>query len=140
MGQKIMKTSWTLKKYYFIICILLLLQHVYSNKIINGLEEEVKKSEFPNGFLFGTSTSAYQVEGAYIEDGRSLSNWDTYCHISGRIPNGGSGDIANDHYHRYLVLGMFMVMVKKSNQIAIQIKPISKIHICFILIRFGFKF
>ncbi|KAK4714770.1 hypothetical protein R3W88_020677 [Solanum pinnatisectum] len=97
-----MKTSWTLKKYYFIICILLILQHVYSNKIINGLEEEVKKSEFPNGFLFGTSTSAYQVEGAYIEDGRSLSNWDTYCHINGVIPNGGSGDIADDHYHRYL--------------------------------------
>ncbi|XP_075091773.1 beta-glucosidase 18 isoform X1 [Nicotiana tabacum] len=95
----------TTKNSYF-ICFLLLLQNVTAKNIIgqggNNLEEEVKRSEFPDGFLFGTSTSAYQIEGAYIEDGRSLSNWDVYCRINGRIPNGGSGDIADDHYHRYL--------------------------------------
>ncbi|MCD9642764.1 hypothetical protein HAX54_029775 [Datura stramonium] len=96
-----MKSSRSSKKYSNFIFLLLILQHVSS---INGLEEEeeVKRSEFPNGFLLGTSTSAYQIEGAYIEDGRSLSNWDTYCRINGRIPNGGNGDIADDHYHRYL--------------------------------------
>ncbi|XP_059283976.1 beta-glucosidase 18-like isoform X2 [Lycium ferocissimum] len=94
---------WITKMYSYLICLLLLLQHVNSaNTIIYGLEQEVKRSEFPDGFLFGTSTSAYQIEGAYTEDGRSLSNWDAYCSINGRIPNGGSGNIADDHYHRYL--------------------------------------
>lgn len=54
-------------KFSYFIFLLLILQHVSPNSIINGqlgengLEEEVKKSEFPDGFLFGTSTSAYQV-------------------------------------------------------------------------------
>ncbi|XP_015081718.2 beta-glucosidase 18-like [Solanum pennellii] len=95
-------------KFSYFIFHLLILQHVYSNGIINCqlgencFEEEVKKSEFPDGFLFGTSTSAYQIEGGYIEDGKSLSNWDVYSHTNGSIKNGGNGDIADDHYHRYL--------------------------------------
>ncbi|KAM3222674.1 beta-glucosidase 18 isoform X1 [Capsicum annuum] len=90
--------------YSSFIFLLLIFQHVCANKIIvnNGLEEEVKRSEFPNGFLFGTASSAYQIEGAYNEDGKSLSNWDVFSHINGSIRNGANGDIANDHYHRYL--------------------------------------
>jgi len=57
--------------------------------------------ELPPGFRFGTSTAAYQVEGAAIEDGRGPSIWDTFCQHEGRIADGSSGDVACDHYHRY---------------------------------------
>src|SRR5215475_155248 len=57
--------------------------------------------QFPNGFFWGTGTSAYQIEGAWNEDGKGLSIWDTYAHTPGNIKNGDTGDVANDHYHRY---------------------------------------
>ncbi len=56
---------------------------------------------FPDGFLWGVSTSAYQVEGAVDEDGRVPSIWDTYSHTPGKIDGGGTGDVACDHYHRW---------------------------------------
>jgi len=56
---------------------------------------------FPDGFLWGVSTSAYQVEGAVHEDGRVPSIWDTFSHTPGRIDGGGTGDVACDHYHRW---------------------------------------
>ena len=56
---------------------------------------------FPKGFLWGTATSAYQIEGAWNEDGKGPSIWDTYAHTPGKIRNNDSGDVANDHYHRY---------------------------------------
>jgi beta-glucosidase len=55
---------------------------------------------FPNGFLFGAATAAYQVEGAAHEDGRAPSIWDTFCRIPGKVRHGDTGDIACDHYHR----------------------------------------
>jgi beta-glucosidase len=57
--------------------------------------------QFPNGFFWGTATSAYQIEGAWNEDGKGLSIWDTYAHTPSKIKNGDTGDFANDHYHRY---------------------------------------
>ena len=56
---------------------------------------------FPAGFLWGTATSAYQIEGAWNADGKGESIWDRYSHTPGRIRNGDTGDVANDHYHRY---------------------------------------
>ncbi|MEA2818748.1 MAG: beta-glucosidase [Bradyrhizobium sp.] len=56
---------------------------------------------FPNGFLWGTATSAYQIEGAVNEDGRGRSIWDTFAHTPGRIGDHSNADRANDHYHRY---------------------------------------
>src|SRR3712207_6595449 len=55
----------------------------------------------PAGFYWGTATSAYQIEGAWNEDGKGPSIWDTYAHTPGKIRNGDTGDVANDHYHYY---------------------------------------
>ena len=52
------------------------------------------------GFVWGVSTSAFQIEGAAREDGRGQSVWDTYCR-QGEIANHDTGDVATDHYHRY---------------------------------------
>ena len=56
---------------------------------------------FPPKFLWGSATSAYQIEGAATEDGRGPSIWDTFSHTPGRVHNDDNGDRAADHYHRY---------------------------------------
>ena len=56
---------------------------------------------FPDGFLWGAATSAYQVEGAVGEDGRGESMWDRFSHEPGRVANDDNGDITTDHYHRW---------------------------------------
>jgi len=56
---------------------------------------------FPQGFIWGAATSAYQIEGAWNEDGRGLSVWDVFCHQPGKTWQGQTGDVATDHYHRW---------------------------------------
>ncbi len=56
---------------------------------------------FPEGFAWGTATASYQIEGAVHEGGRGPSIWDTFAHTPGRVQNGDTGDVADDHYHRY---------------------------------------
>jgi len=57
--------------------------------------------EFPSGFLWGASTSAYQIEGATSEDGRGECIWDIHARLPGRTNNGDTGEPACDHYHRW---------------------------------------
>ena len=56
---------------------------------------------FPDGFVWGAATAAYQIEGAVAEDGRTPSIWDTFSHTPGKVRDGDTGDVADDHYHRF---------------------------------------
>jgi beta-glucosidase len=55
---------------------------------------------FPEGFVFGSATASYQIEGAVAEDGRRPSIWDVFSHTPGKTLGGDTGDVADDHYHR----------------------------------------
>jgi beta-glucosidase len=58
-------------------------------------------SELPDSFTWGVATSAYQIEGAVAQDGRSPSIWDTFSHTPGKVAGGDTGDVACDSYHRW---------------------------------------
>jgi beta-glucosidase len=55
--------------------------------------------EFPKEFLLGSATASYQIEGAWNEDGRGPSIWDTFSHTPGLVSDGTTGDVTDDHYH-----------------------------------------
>ncbi|MGR5140192.1 glycoside hydrolase family 1 protein [Photobacterium sp. DNB23_23_1] len=57
--------------------------------------------KFSNEFLFGAATAAYQVEGAWDQDGKGITNWDEFTKIPGKTFEGTNGDVAVDHYNRY---------------------------------------
>ncbi|NAZ81333.1 beta-glucosidase [Kineococcus sp. R8] len=59
------------------------------------------RAAFPAGFAWGTATAAYQVEGAADEDGRGPSVWDVFARRPGAVADGSTGDVADDHYHRF---------------------------------------
>ncbi|WP_249416962.1 GH1 family beta-glucosidase [Streptomyces sp. TS71-3] len=66
-----------------------------------SVPEPIDLSALPKDFVWGVATSAYQIEGAVAEDGRSPSIWDTFSHTPGKIAGGDHGDVACDHYHRW---------------------------------------
>ncbi|CAL5211486.1 unnamed protein product [Lathyrus oleraceus] len=75
-----------------------------SSLIINTSPQigPLNRKDFPNGFIFGTSSSAYQYEGAATEGGRGTSIWDTFTHqYPEKIMDGNNGDVAVDSYHRF---------------------------------------
>ena len=55
---------------------------------------------FPPNFVWGVATSAFQIEGAAVEDGKGPSIWDDFCRQPGAIVDGSNGEVACDHYHR----------------------------------------
>jgi len=57
--------------------------------------------KFPEDFVWGTATSAYQVEGAAATDGKGPSIWDAFTSIPGKIHKNETGEVACDHYHRF---------------------------------------
>ncbi|MFD6446000.1 GH1 family beta-glucosidase [Promicromonospora sp. NPDC060204] len=57
--------------------------------------------KFPTDFLWGSATASYQIEGGATEGGRGPSIWDTFSHTPGRTLNGDTGDVADDHFHRW---------------------------------------
>jgi beta-glucosidase len=59
------------------------------------------EKKFPSGFLWGSATASYQVEGGVHEGGRGTTIWDTFSHTPGKVANGDTGDVADDSYHRY---------------------------------------
>lgn len=56
---------------------------------------------FKNDFIWGAATASYQVEGAYLDDGKGLNIFDTFCKIPNNIANNDNGDVACDHYHHF---------------------------------------
>lgn len=61
----------------------------------------ISKSQFPDNFVWGVATSAFQIEGAAAIDGKGPSIWDEFCRVPGAIADQSNGDIACDHYHLY---------------------------------------
>lgn len=57
--------------------------------------------QFPDDFIWGAATAAYQVEGAWAEDGKGESVWDRFSHTPGKVKGAATGDVACDSYHRY---------------------------------------
>ncbi|MGX7350736.1 glycoside hydrolase family 1 protein [Enterococcus canis] len=61
-----------------------------------------KLDVFPENFLWGAASAAYQIEGAWREDGKGPSIWDDFARIDGKTFEGTNGDVAVDHYHLFL--------------------------------------
>src|SRR2546423_2977293 len=68
---------------------------------VSAGKDRTRTRVFPNDFLWGAATAAYQAEGAAFDGGRTASIWDTFSRTPGKDVNGDTGDIAADHYHRF---------------------------------------
>ena len=64
-------------------------------------EEDLLYDHFPEDFVWGAATAAYQIEGGWDADGKGLNIWDIFTRINGTIKDGSSGDVACDSYHKY---------------------------------------
>src|ERR1700761_2135889 len=62
---------------------------------------EIERARFPQGFLWGLASAAYQVEGAWNVDGKGESNWDRFSHTVGKVKGAATADITCDQYHLY---------------------------------------
>ncbi|KAK6247821.1 hypothetical protein QUC31_019386 [Theobroma cacao] len=86
---------------YILLLVLGSITHINAVTPLN-LIASLNRTSFPDGFIFGTASSAYQYEGAASEGGRGPSIWDTYTHkYPDKIADGRNGDVAVDSYNRY---------------------------------------
>ena len=81
-----------------VLLVFLVLQRHYIDGLLGGERQVI---EFPEGFLWGCATSAYQIEGSPLADGAGPSIWQRFTHTPGLVHGGDTGDIACDHYRRY---------------------------------------
>jgi beta-glucosidase len=72
-----------------------------AQKAAGSSDPGANAARFPDGFLWGMATAAYQVEGAWNEDGKGESNWDRFSHTVGKVKGAATGDVACDSYHLY---------------------------------------
>jgi beta-glucosidase/6-phospho-beta-glucosidase/beta-galactosidase len=77
--------------------------------------------KFPEGFLWGAATAAYQIEGAWNEDGKGENIWDRFCRRPYQVLNGDTGAVACDHYHHLLE----DVLIMKSLGLHVLFTPLS---------------
>ena len=76
-------------------------------------------SDFGNDFTWGVASSAYQTEGAILEDGKGLSIWDVFTRKQGKVKGGENGNQATVFYHRYIqdiILMEFLNIRMRKNQ------------------------
>ena len=69
--------------------------------IFKDLPMTIRRADFSDDFVWGVSTSSYQIEGAVTLDGRVPSIWDTFSATAGKVRDGSTGAVACDHYHRW---------------------------------------
>ncbi|KAH9321278.1 hypothetical protein KI387_015917 [Taxus chinensis] len=87
------------RRYVMAVCMWIVMFRAAVDATVS--HDELNRSSFPPGFIFGTASASYQYEGAANEGGRGPSIWDTFSHIPGNIIDGSNGDVAADEYHRY---------------------------------------
>ncbi|KAF9588026.1 hypothetical protein IFM89_007201 [Coptis chinensis] len=73
----------------------------FISAVLSLLYQTLKKRSVEANFLVESGVSILKIEGAVLEDGRGLNNWDAFSHTQGKIFNGDNADVADDHYHRY---------------------------------------
>ncbi|CAH9141773.1 unnamed protein product [Cuscuta epithymum] len=84
-----------------LLLVLVLSPLLVSSQFHNVFTQDPSSSPFPPNFFFGTTSSAYQYEGAFLSDGKSLNTWDVYSHKPGTICDGSTADVSVDQYHLY---------------------------------------
>jgi beta-glucosidase len=79
----------------------LILPKLLAKGVLDPYWEPFTKADFGPDFKWGAATAAYQIEGAWNQDGKGLSIWDDFTHKKGKIKGNANGDMACDFYHRY---------------------------------------
>nr|XP_008515149.1 PREDICTED: lactase-phlorizin hydrolase [Equus przewalskii] len=73
---------------------------ITNNGMPAAKEDEFLYGQFPEGFAWSAATAAYQIEGAWREDGKGLSIWDTFSHTPLKVENSDTADVTCDSYHK----------------------------------------